>query len=110
MASSMKQLEEQVSRLFDDIEDLADRLKAIEEEYVYPTGYATSQEVVTQEDLYEMRVATINALYNQRSQGAHNMAKALELKYFDGEDVQEIGDRIIKHADLHSAGKKEGEK
>jgi hypothetical protein len=55
----------------------------------------------------ELMVAVINALYNQRSAGAYNMAKALEAKYFEGRDMREIGDAFVAEKDLYSAGRRD---
>ena len=59
----------------------------------------------TPEYAEDLLVACINALYNQRSQGALTMAKRLEAKYFEGRDMQEIGDRLTTSGDAWSATK-----
>jgi len=107
MALSMKQLDERLIVLEEAVAAQAIAIKAIQEEYTYPKQYAGA--AVTQEDMQDLRVATINALYNQRSQGANNMAKALEAKYFDGADVREIGDEFVTPSTLWSATKSQGE-
>jgi len=53
----------------------------------------------------DILVATINALYVTRSQGAYNIAKALEQKYFDGVNQKVAGDELLKSGSLSSAAK-----
>ena len=85
--------------LLERIERLEDHIRQIELDSSRPTN------VERPEWADDILVASINALYNQRSQGAYNMAKALERKHFEGRDMQEIGDRLSLSADLFSAGR-----
>ena len=91
---SMKVLAERLDRI-------EDHIRQIELDTTRPT------EVARPEWADDILVASINALYNQRSQGAYQMAKALEKKYFDGRNMQEIGDRLSLSADLYSATKEQ---
>jgi len=104
MALSMKQLDERLSIIEDVVSDLATRVNRVEEEFAYPVKLAVG---VTQDDLAELRIAVINALYNQRSQGAYNMAKGLEQKYFGGVNQQVVGDQVLTTDSLSSASKGE---
>ena len=96
---SMKLLAERIEVLGERIERLEDHIRQIELDSTRPI------EVARPEWADDILVASINALYNQRSQGAYKMAKALEKKYFDGHDQQTIGDQLSLSTDLYSAGR-----
>jgi len=64
---------------------------------------STRPKAGTPEYVEELVVVCINVLYNQRSQGAWTMAKQLEATYFEGRNMQIIGDRVTEAADLLSA-------
>ncbi len=114
---SMKFLLERIERLEDHIRqieldstrptevdsDIREKLVELEKRVYEQIEYPPQQ--TFPEWAEDILVASINALYNQRSQGAYNMAKALERKYFEGRNIQEIGDRLSLSADLYSATK-----
>lgn len=86
-----------------EVAELRDRVEGL-------YGFEQNQRVLeTPEYAEDILVASINALYNQRSQGALTMARQLEEKYFEGRDMQQIGDRLTRSGDLYTATKKEGE-
>ena len=103
---TMKILEGRLNRLKRETEERLDRLedhiRQIELDSARPDTSVVSD---TPEYARDILVASINALKNQRSQGALRMAQELENKYFDGEDMQEIGDRLTDSGGIWSATK-----
>ena len=89
------------------LDALEKRFGELEERVEALLGFEQYQRIgiETPEYINELMVATINSLYNQRSQGAYNMAKRLEEKYFEGKDLREIGDRFVVTGELYSGGK-----
>ena len=77
---------------------LEDRVRQMELSSTEPGASASY------EDLQEIRSAVINALHGLRSQGAYNLAKGLEDKYFEGQDVRGVGDLATTTAILKSGG------
>ena len=76
---------------------IEDRLRQMELSSTEPGASASY------EDLQEIRSAVINALHGLRSQGAYNLAKNLEEKYFEGKDIRGIGD-MATTTSLRSGG------
>ncbi len=76
---------------------LEDRVRQMELSSTEPGASASY------EDLQEIRSAVINALHGLRSQGAYNLAKNLEEKYFEGKDIRGIGD-MATTTSLRSGG------
>ena len=76
---------------------LEDRVRQMELSSTEPGASASY------EDLQEIRSAVINALHGLRSQGAYNLAKGLEDKYFDGQDIRSFG-AIVTAASRKSGG------
>ena len=100
---TLKVLEGRLNRLKREVEERLDRV----EDHVRQIELDSSRPD-TPEYAEDLLVACINALYNQRSQGAQTMAKRLENKYFAGRDMQEIGDRLTTSGDAWSATKGQG--
>ena len=95
--SSINQRPLSMKFLLERIERLEDHIRQIELDTTRPV------EATQPEWLEDILVASINALYNQRSQGAYKMAKNLETKYFEGRNMKEIGDQLSLSADLYSS-------
>ena len=77
---------------------IEDRLRQMELSSTEPGASASYEE------LQEIRSAVINALHGLRSQGAYNLARGLEEKYFEGQDVRGVGDLATTTAILKSGG------
>ena len=94
---TMKALDERLGRVEEEVADIHLAIQNI--------ANRIPKSAETPEYARDMLVACINALKNQRSQGALRMAQGLEDKYFEGEDMQEIGDRLTDTGGIWSATK-----
>ena len=109
---SMKVLEGRINRLkrdwhlnLDEIDARVDRV----EDHIRQIELDSTRASGLPEYASDILVATINALYAQRSQGANKMAKGLEHKYFEGRGMKSIGDELTQSGDLWTATKGRGE-
>ena len=105
---SLKVLEGRINRLsrdaFERVDRLDERLDSVDD-HIRQIELDSTRPSDVPEYAEDLMVASINALYAQRSQGAFTMAKSLEQKYFGGRDMQEIGDRLTSSGDLWTATK-----
>ena len=85
---SLKQLDERLWAL----EEIVDHITEVE----YPSA--------SPEWLDDVLVGVINALFQIRQQGAYNLAKELEAKYFPDSGVESVGDRLTTSSDLKRSG------
>ena len=103
---SMKVLEGRINRLRRDAETeeaiLSERLDRVED-HIRQIELDSTRASGLPEYASDILVATINALYAQRSQGANKMAKGLEHKYFEGRGMKSIGDELTQSGDLWTA-------
>ena len=82
------------------LKQLDERLKVVE-------GLVETPVVTAAEDpewLDDVLVGVINALFQIRQQGAYNLAKELEAKYFPDSGVESVGDRLTTSSDLKRSG------
>ena len=82
------------------LKQLDERLKVVE-------GLVETPVVPAAEDpewLDDVLVGVINALFQIRQQGAYNLAKELEAKYFPDGGVESVGDRLTTSSDLKRSG------
>ena len=89
------------------LKQLDERLIAVEEALqALWTAFenATIAVVDAPEWLDDVLVGVINALFQIRQQGAYNLAKELEAKYFPDSGVESVGDRLTTSSDLKRSG------
>ena len=105
---TLKVLEGRINRLKRESEEFADnvyeRFNRIDD-HIRQMELDSTRSSGLPEYASDILVATINALYAQRSQGANKMAKGLEHKYFEGRGMKSIGDELTQSGDLWTATK-----
>ena len=82
------------------LKQLDERLKILEEDASADLAYPAAPP----EWLDDVLVGVINALFQIRQQGAYNLAKELEAKYFPDSGVESVGDRLTTSSDLKRSG------